>query len=137
MRSSFTEFNWADKMREIFFIAPNGVTLLHYSFEIEGKSQEPDLISSGLTGIKGILTEMVQSTKQLKVVDHQDVKIIFEYGLYSTLALITYENLHIYHSKLVTLINKFEQLFQDVLSHWKGDIEVFIPARRLVEEIFC
>ncbi len=133
---TFTEFDWTEKLRELFIIAPNGATLFHYSFIKKPILPAPDLISSGLTGIKDILAEMVQSTKVLKVVDHQDVKIIFEYGTYSTIALIVDENFKIYHSKLTLLIAKFENLFQDFLSHWSGEVEVFIPSRRLIEEIF-
>jgi len=133
---TFTEFDWTEKLRELFIIAPNGATLFHYSFLKKPNLPAPDLISSGLTGIKDILAEMVQSTKVLKVVDHQDTKIIFEYGTYSTIALIADENFKIYHSKLTLLITKFENLFQDVLSHWTGEVDVFIPSGRLIKEIF-
>ncbi|NVM05000.1 MAG: hypothetical protein HWN67_21945 [Candidatus Helarchaeota archaeon] len=133
---TFTEFGWREKMKELFIIAPNGGTLFHYSFVVKTTSKIPDLISAGLSGIKDILAEMIQSKQTLKVVDHQDVKILFEYGTYSTLALVAFENLHIYHSKLALLIEKFENLFQDVLANWKGETEVFIPSKRLIEEIF-
>ena len=123
-------------MRELFIIGPNGGTLFHHSFIEKETSAELDLISSGLTGVKALLSEMVQSKKQLKVVDHQDVKIIFEYGTHSTLALIVHENLHIYHSKLTLLIEKFENLFHDVLIKWKGETKIFLPSKRLIEEIF-
>ncbi|NVM31258.1 MAG: hypothetical protein HWN65_20640 [Candidatus Helarchaeota archaeon] len=133
---TFTEFGWKDKLKELFIIAPSGATLFHYSFIKEARSRDPDLITSGLTGVKGILGEMVQSKKTLKVVDHQDVKIIFEYGAHATLALIAQENLRILHSKLATLSTQFENLFQDVLSHWVGETEVFLPSKHLIEEIF-
>ncbi len=133
---TFTEFDWSEKMRELFIIAPNGITLFHYSFQKKTIHHIPDLVSSGLTGVKDILAEMVQSNRELKVVDHQDVKIIFGYGIYSTMALIAYENFKIYHSKLSFLITKFENLFQDILPNWQGQVDVFIPAGRLIEEIF-
>ncbi|HUY01564.1 MAG TPA: hypothetical protein VMV49_18515 [Candidatus Deferrimicrobium sp.] len=133
---TFTEFDWAEKLRELFIIAPSGATLFHYSFMDKPNLPSPDLISSGLTGIKDILAEMVQSTKVLKVVEHQDTKIIFEYGTYSTIALIADENFKIYHSKLTLLKNKFENLFQDFLTYWTGEVDVFIPSGRLIEEIF-
>ena len=133
---TFTEFGWKDQLKELFIIAPNGGTLFHYSFKKETDSHEPDLITSGLTGIKDILAEMVQSQEKLKTVDHQDVKILFEYGTYSTLALIAYENLRIYHSKLAQLINQFEKFFHEFLIHWSGEIEVFRPSKELIEEIF-
>lgn len=133
---TFTEFGWKEKMRELFIIGPNGAPLFHYSFIKESSFQEPDLVAVGLTGFKDVLAEMMQSKKALKVVDHQDLKIIFEYGAYSTLALVVYENLRIYHSKLAALIVDFEHLFQDVLSQWKGEVTVFLPSKRLIESTF-
>jgi len=133
---TFTEFGWKEKMRELFIIGPNGAPLFHYSFAKKASPREPDLIAVGLTGFKDVLAEMMQSKKALKVVDHQDVKIIFEYGTYSTLALVVFENLRIYHSKLVSLIVDFEHLFQDVLSQWKGEVTSFLPSKRLIENVF-
>lgn len=103
---------------------------------MEPSLQDSDLISSGLTGIQGLLAEMVQSKQRLKVVDHQDVKILFEYGEYSTIALIACENFHIYHFKLSALMQQFENLFQDVLAKWMGETDVFLPVKRLIESIF-
>ncbi len=133
---TFTEFGWKEKMKELFIIGPNGGTLFHYSFLDVTNNQIPDLISAGLAGIKDLLAEMIQSKQKLKVVDHQDIKIIFEYGNYSTIALVAFENLHIYQSKLASLTKQFEDLFQDVLINWRGETEVFLPSRRLIEEIF-
>ncbi len=133
---TFTEFGWREKLKELYIIAPNGGTLFHYSFEKGTPEKTPDLVSAGLTGFKDVIAEIIQSRQNLKVMDHQDVKIIFEYGNYSTLALIAYENLKIYQSKLDSLIKQFENLFQDVLSDWKGETEVFLPSKRLIEEIF-
>ena len=52
------------------------------------------------------------------------------------MALIAYENLNIYHSKLSTLSSQFEDLFQDVLANRTGETEVFLPTKRLVELTF-
>ncbi len=133
---TLTELGWREKLKELFIIAPNGSTILHYSFIKELESRDPDLITSGLSGVKAILAEMMQSKETLKVVDHRDVKILFEYGTYVTIALVSSENLSIYHSKLANLIKQFENLFYEVLCQWIGDIEVFLPAKHLIKEIF-
>ena len=133
---TFTEFGWKEKLKELYIIAPNGSTLFHYSFIRDMRNQDVDLISSGLTGIEGILGEMVESKKKLKILDHQDVKIIFEYGEYTTLALIAYENLRIYNAKLISLRTEFEKLFQEVLKNWAGQVEVFQPTTHLVNKFF-
>ena len=83
-----------------------------------------------------MLAEMIQSQEKLLTVDHKDVKILFEYGRHSTLALIAYADFRIYHSKLAQLITQFEKFFQEVFIHWSGETEVFRPAKELIEEIF-
>jgi hypothetical protein len=133
---TFTEFGWKERLKELYIIAPSGATLFHHSFISDLETPTHDLISSGLIGIKGILGEIMESRQHLKIVDHEDVKIIFEYGQYTTMALIVYENLSIYHSKLASLRSQFEDLFQDILAHWAGEIEVFLPAKRLIEKTF-
>ncbi|NVM04999.1 MAG: hypothetical protein HWN67_21940, partial [Candidatus Helarchaeota archaeon] len=80
---TFTEFGWREKLKELFIIAPNGGTLFYHTFAEKTSDKIPDLITAGLSGIKDILAEMIQSKQTLKVVDHQDVKILFEYGTYS------------------------------------------------------
>jgi len=132
---TFTEFLWREKMKELFIIAPNGATLFYYSFIKKTTLYNPDLISSSLTGIKDILAEMMQSKQPMKMVDHHDIKIFFEYGVYSTIVLIASENLRIYHSKLAILLHQFENIFQDVLIHWKGETDIFLLTKRLLENI--
>ncbi|NVM29232.1 MAG: hypothetical protein HWN65_10375 [Candidatus Helarchaeota archaeon] len=133
---TFTEFAWKDKMREIFIIYQNGISLFHYSFIEKASSDGADLITSGLTGVKDILMDMMETENPLKVFDHRDLKIIFEYGDHSTIVLVCEENLNIYHSKLALLMNDFEEYFQDALPNWTGDIELFRPARKLIEDVF-
>jgi hypothetical protein len=133
---TITEFGWKEKLRELFIISSGGVTLYHHSFEAAPESADTDLISSGLTGVRGILAEMIKSTATLKVVDHEDVKLIFEYGPHCTLALIVYENLRIYHSKLLALRTRFERVFDEVLADWNGEVGVFLPTKQLIADLF-
>ncbi len=133
---TFTEFDWPRKLKDLYLINNNGINLYHYSFSKRESLMDPDLISAGLSGMKDLIAEIIKSEDRLKTVDHQDLKLILEYGEYVTIALIVSENLRIYHSKLTILMEQFEKSFQDILSHWSGDIEVFIPAQQMIQQVF-
>ncbi|NVM29233.1 MAG: hypothetical protein HWN65_10380 [Candidatus Helarchaeota archaeon] len=133
---TFTEFGWKDKLRELFIIGPNREALFHYSFIDKTIPETLDLISTSLTGVKDILMEMMKTDVPLKVVDHQDLKVIFEYGKYITIILMANENLRIFHSKLASLSKLFEELYQDYFADWRGETDVFLSSKFLVENIF-
>ena len=133
---TFTEFDWPRKLKDLYLIHNNGINLYHYSFSERESLMDPDLISAGLSGMKDLLAEMIKSKDRLKTVDHQDLKILFEYGKFVIIALIVSENLHIYHSKLASLMDQFENFFQDVLSHWSGETDVFLPTQQMIKQVF-
>ncbi|MHA1890592.1 MAG: hypothetical protein ACTSYS_06360, partial [Promethearchaeota archaeon] len=68
---------------------------------------------------------MVQSEKRLKVVDHEDKKIIIEYGDFITVALVVNKDLKIYHEKLKIFVNNIEYLFKPYFLKWDGEITKF------------
>jgi hypothetical protein len=82
------------------------------------------------------MAEIIKSEDQLRTVDHQDLKLLFEYGTYTTIVLISSENLHVYHSKLTEFSLKFEEKYQDLLSRWSGEIYGFDQTTDIIEEIF-
>ncbi|NVM30367.1 MAG: hypothetical protein HWN65_16090 [Candidatus Helarchaeota archaeon] len=133
---TFTELDWPKKLKDLFIIYKSGVNLFHFSFIREEHSPNPQLISAGLSGIKAFISRMMRSEENLKIVDHENLKLIFEYGKYATSVLVVSENLHIYHLKLANLMNQFENLFQDILPDWIGEIEQFLPTKHLVKQVF-
>ncbi len=50
--------------------------------------------------------------------------------------LIVETDHRILHEKLLDLVNSIENLDQDVLMNWNGNIEVFKPVPSIVEKIF-
>ena len=133
---SFTELDWPKKLNHLFIIGRNGVNLFDYSF-IRGENEsDPDIITASLSSIKELMASIIHSKDFVRVVDHQDLTLIFEYGQYATLVLITTKNLHIYHLKLANLRQLFENFFQDILPRWDGKTDVFLPTKHLVRQVF-
>lgn len=79
---------------------------------------------------------MTSSKKHLRHVDQEDVKFIFEYGLYTTAALLAEEDLEIYHDKLKAFVEEFETEFKPYLVNWTGSIHEFEPAMQIITRIF-
>ncbi len=133
---TFTEFDYSKKLKDLFLIDNKGTNLYHFSFSKRESLVDPNWISAGLSGIKDLMAEIIKSEDRLKTLDHQDLKLIFEYGKYVIMVLIVSENLRIYHSKLAILMEQFEEFFQNILPHWSGDTNVFLPTKQIVNQVF-
>ena len=135
---SIKELDWREKMRHLYIIMEGGANIYDQSFIEEGKTfeSESDLIAGGLSGITNLIQEMTKSAERVEVIKQKDLRILIKYGQFVTAALIAEDDLEILHSKLKSLVEDFESLFQYILPEWKGDLEVFSPVKVMVEKIF-
>lgn len=142
---SFQEFDWKMHMRKILIIHKSGICLADYDFkEISDESVgDSQFIAGGLTGISQMITEIVQErdqeniTKRLEVMDHKDVKLIFQYGDKLTAVMIVDLNLDIYKFKLKKLLNYVESLYSDLLEDWNPDnLFQFRPVKGILQRFF-
>ncbi|MFX0137150.1 MAG: hypothetical protein ACFFDN_26155, partial [Candidatus Hodarchaeota archaeon] len=133
---SFSEYDWRENMKEFYIFTLDGINILHYSFDIKVFSQDKTLITTGLTGVRDILKDMVESEHQLEVIDHGDIKILLEYSTNFMLALVVSLDLKIYRVKLKEFEAEFGSLFREVFLHWSGDTRFFLPAIKIVENKF-
>ncbi|MFX1295183.1 MAG: hypothetical protein ACFFD2_10075, partial [Promethearchaeota archaeon] len=97
---------------------------------------EKFIISGGLIGISQIISNLIDSKKHLKFVDHGDVKLLFEYGKFLTNVLIVDEKLEILHEKLKKFTKLIEDLYEDNLRSWDGNINHFNLLNSIVEANF-
>lgn len=134
---SFGEFDWKEKIKDLYIINNNGVLVYHHSFSaMKFSPDQEDLIAGGFIGIKTLVAEMTASNQKLQVIDHQDVKIFFEYGRFVTCAIICQEELKTIRYKLKEFITEFEDLFIDSLQSWKGEVAMFRPTKSLINKVF-
>lgn len=132
---SFQEIHWDDSLLHVFvFHIETSVCIYDQSLIKVGKDAEisADLFSSGVSGIINIIKEMVQSEKKLKVLDHEDKKIILEYGKYITVALVTVRDLKILHERLPQYISRIEGQFGAKFEHWDGEITQFLAELKTI-----
>jgi hypothetical protein len=142
---SFQEFDWKIHMRKILIIHKSGVCLADHDFkEIDDDSiGDSQFIAGGLTGISQMITEIVQErdqeikTKRLEVMDHKDVKLIFQYGEKLTAVMIVDVNLDIYKFKLKKLLDYVESLYSDLLEDWNSEnLFQFRPVKGILQRFF-
>ena len=100
----------------------------------EGVSDE--LRAGGFLGITTLLKEMAQSETPLNIIDHGDLKIMLEHGEDVLLVLYVREEMRIYREKLEILRKRIENLFEDILKSWDGNLNIFQPIMPMITEIF-
>jgi len=88
---------------------------------------DADLFGSGMAGIRGMVHEMLRSEKRLKELDHEDKKVLLEYGDHIIVALVTSRLLDGYHVKLEQYVQLIEKLGANLLVNWTGEISKLRP----------
>ncbi|MFX0136625.1 MAG: hypothetical protein ACFFDN_23505 [Candidatus Hodarchaeota archaeon] len=133
-----SEIDYLEKIKRLFVMHDSGLTMYEYSFEKkqEGQSLKDALYAGGLTAITQMVTSLIQSKEHLEIVDHGDVKIMFEYGRNIVNVLIVDEVLEILKNKLKNLTNDIENLYQDVLSSWDGNLSAFTLLESIIQQNF-
>lgn len=133
---TFGEFDWKEKLREMYIISSDGILIYHYTFSSSNISTDHDLIAGGVYGIKEMLSEMTASKQKLHIIDHEDVKIFFEYGEFVISALICEEERRTVSFKLREFTREFESFFKTALKSWNGNLDLFQPSKALIEKHF-
>jgi len=142
------EMEWQKEILHIYVIFEGGIIMSDYSFVkwrekknplIEKKTEEfnPHLFSGGISGVSTILKEMIDSKQsKLKVIDHEDKKLLFEYGKGFTSILISSKDLKILRNKLKTLTEDIQNVFWETIENWHGDLDVFKPVKTMIRNRF-
>jgi MFS family permease len=135
------ELEWRNDLIHLFVISSGGVVMSDYSFLDHSKSgtmDSADLLAGGISGITVILKEMVGSDHQLKSIDHEDKKILFEYayGNQFMVALLAKKNLNILRTKLKKLTAQIQAVFWETIARWDGNLEILTPIKTLIRKYF-
>ncbi|MHA1377849.1 MAG: MFS transporter [Candidatus Helarchaeota archaeon] len=129
------EMNWPHEIIHLYIMNEGGIVLVDYSFQ-QTEELDADLFSGGISGVCTLLQEMTKSNQRLKIIDHEDKKIMFEYGEQFTVALLASKNLGILRTKLISLTNEIQSVFWETIANWDGNIEVFAPINTMIRNYF-
>ncbi|MHC1590770.1 MAG: hypothetical protein ACXQS8_01675 [Candidatus Helarchaeales archaeon] len=117
------------------FKMDSGILIHDYPFKLT-REQEPQLVSSGLTGLGMLIKEITKKETQVKIIEQEGMTILLEHGNYISGALISEENRISLRKKLRELIEKTEQVYKDQLAEFSGNISQFEDLRNLITKIF-
>ena len=138
------EKEWATTLKNIFVFSKPGVCLYTHSFEhkelfkeeIAKTDFDEDLISSVLSGIISIISEITRSKRQLRQIQKEEVNLLFTYGKYHIVALMTSMELPVLFKKLDEFSREFEHKYTKELKHFHGNVAQFNPTKFLVVKYF-
>lgn len=109
--------DWTENLIHLFVFHNSGILLCDHKFQEQIKDLDSTLISGSLVGMSMLLKEIFQGDKDLKIIDHGDLKIIFERNRTNdiTFAMIVKENLFIINRKLKALISEFDEKYKNLI----------------------
>ncbi len=136
------EMNWQREVLYLYILTDTGLPVYNYSFESNlssgGISENfKMLFTGGIMGVSQILKEMTESKKKVQAIDHQDKKLIFEYGEGYQIVLISNKVLKTLRLKLELLNSDFQTIFGLMIKNWNGgDTSCFSPIQGLIDKYF-
>jgi len=122
----------------LYIIYDDGRGVFNYAFRSDS-IQDPGLVSGMFSAITSFIKEMTKSTEVLKKIDHGDITILIEYGskIFGALFIKGTQSSEV-RAPLKEFVEKFEELYKDILKDWSGALSPFKDEDndKLVEKIF-
>ncbi|MFX1389793.1 MAG: hypothetical protein ACFE9Z_07020, partial [Promethearchaeota archaeon] len=135
----FFEFDWYDKIENIFLINKDGICLYNYSYDSEHKQTVLDsqFITGTLTSMNILLEELFSNQpNEISIVEKKGKILTIFSGKYVTGIIISKEELRFFRHNLKKLVLKVEEIYKNVLIQWDGDLSSFLPVKNIINEIF-
>ncbi|MFX0026389.1 MAG: hypothetical protein ACFE8M_08225 [Candidatus Hermodarchaeota archaeon] len=131
------EFEWFDKIDEIFLINKDGACLFYKNFIDSGNIMDKNLISSAITSVKIMVKELTSSQdKGLSRIKKENKIVNIYTSDFLTGVLISKEELKSFDYYLKELVLKIESIYKSILKDWDGDLGIFSPVEDIMNEIF-
>lgn len=138
------EKNWPSAMINLYIFSIHGVGLYYHNFEKSPQGEEKekkremdeDLISGALTGVVAIISEITQSKKQLRKIEKEGYHLLFSFGKYHVVCLISNLDLPVLLKKLDEFSKDFEIKFGKDLKNFVGNVSPFDSTKYLIDKYF-
>jgi MFS family permease len=130
---------WRNFIDKLYVLSNTGIGLYSYDFKNPLSNQQSlneDLVSGGISGIQSMLKEISHSQKNIRVLDHGDLKLIFQYGDYSMSVLFAEKDLVVYREKLAAFHQRFEFQNQKNLANFRGNVSKLLGVDELRDIYF-
>jgi hypothetical protein len=111
-----------------------GQCLYHYKFG--GLEVKSDLVCPFLDALSTFVMETIPSQGKMRLLDKEDVKILFERGSYVTTALFASDSSPETRQLLSLFLSLLEREYGGALMNWDGALDAFSSIDKLVESVF-
>jgi len=134
VKRKIEERNWEKSLLYIFGLTKDGGSIFGKTFRLE--LQDPALISGMIAAITNFVTETMKSKKALRVIDHEDKKVLLSHGPNYIIALMAEKDLNIIRKKLDKFSEEFGKQYGSKIDNWKGDTKTFKGVESIIEKYF-
>jgi hypothetical protein len=135
---ALAEYDWKEKIEELYLINNAGICLLHRNFSGKIDTIDEHLKAGAITSINIILQSLTPSQKTRTSIIEKKGKILTIYsGSFSSGVIISTEELRPITYHLKEFIQKFEAIYADMLLDWRGDTDIFVPVDAMVNQFFA
>ena len=133
----FFEFNWQDKIENIYVLNRAGINLYSKSFLEERKTIDDHFISGALSSINIMLNELMNTKEnKISIIKKKNKTVTIFTSVYIIGVLVSTEELEFFKHNLKRLVLKIEMLYRNLLINWSGDRAKFYPVKDIVTDIF-
>ncbi|MFX0133065.1 MAG: hypothetical protein ACFFDN_05405 [Candidatus Hodarchaeota archaeon] len=122
------------EVKGIFVISKDGICMVEQKFK--DILVDAQLITGVIASIGTIIKESVYTKKKLKMIDHEDVKILIEWGTQVHAAIIADKETSDLRNNLKKFLTAFEEKYKLAIKQWSGDLDIFSNIDKLIENHF-
>ncbi|MFX1571524.1 MAG: hypothetical protein ACFFB0_02165 [Promethearchaeota archaeon] len=134
---AFSEFDWKDKIEDVFLIYENGACLFYKSYTQKLDLLNEHIITSAITSVNIMLKEILKSrAKQISIIKKKGKLIYIFPGDLITGVIFSKKESRTIELNMKQFVIKIEQVYNNILKDWDGDLEIFKPINYIFEEIF-
>lgn len=133
----FFEFEWRDKIENIYIINKGGLNLYSKSYIEDKKDVDDHYISGVLSSINIMLNELMNAKdNKISIIEKKNKIVTIFSGEYIIGVLVSTKELDYFKHNLKRLIIRIESLYKNLLVNWDGDRAKFSPLKDIINDIF-
>ncbi|MFX1575296.1 MAG: hypothetical protein ACFFB0_21380 [Promethearchaeota archaeon] len=132
---SFSEYEWKKKVENLFIIHKSGLLIYEKSFVEKDKLSYRSSVSGILASLRMML-EQISEEQAASIIEKKGKYIVIQPGFYLYGVLISEEKLNSFPLLLKNLIEKIEIIYSNLLQEWDGDLNVFRPIDKIIQDYF-
>jgi len=131
----FTEFDWFDKIESLYLVERSGLPIFTKHFKEDLKKVNPTILGGTIISAQ-LMLETIINEKGFSVIKRPDHTVIVYSGNHLTGIIFSKGDLNSLKYLLKCFISRIEEIYNNLLNDWNGDLTVFKPVEAICNEIF-